>query len=570
MPQHRNNRIGRSVRRESNGAPFRQDAPDRSKRAPFAGEQNELLKKYEQLTRKYEALVKKYEVNTGEQTSVYRLGWWALRTSDSALALFGDRGVLLSNPRWRTLDPASRAQGWDLLTADEPQREFPSLDHLAEETAGKLLAKEGSSTSVARYRRKGGEQVIEVRSERIAGIKLVAVLVLDVSRQVQADLDLHEAHEALHQRHRTEAIGEIASGVAHDLNNALNVMRLRLDLLRRELGDRPQSKHLPALAQIVEDAAARVARVHELSHRSADGRIEPLDLRKVIPEALALSRTELEQRELVSGKPFRLISRLPELPPVRANAAELKHVFVNLVLNSRDAMPLGGTIFVQGWRDGDFAVISVSDEGTGIPEEHLERVFEPFFSTKGETGTGLGLSMARAAMARLGGSIVARNRQPLGVEFVLRFPLDVERKAPALAPAPSEPPLGPGRSLRVLLVDDDPDCLEVTQAVLEAEGLSVKTASSGKEALRILHDQPYDLLLCDIGMPEMSGWQVAQEARLKWPAVPIYMVTGWGNEFTKEDSHPCAVEGVLGKPLDVRELRGAIARIASRPAVGSA
>lgn len=115
-------------------------------------------------------------------------------------------------------------------------------------------------------------------------------------------------------------------------------------------------------------------------------------------------------------------------------------------------------------------------------------------------------------------------------------------------------------------MDDDPDCLEVTRAVLEAEGLTVATANSGAEALRILHDHPCDLLLCDIGMPEMSGWQVAQEARLKWPAVPIYMITGWGDEFTSADSRPSAVEGVLGKPLDIRELRSVIARVSSASA----
>jgi signal transduction histidine kinase/ActR/RegA family two-component response regulator len=567
MQQGRKRRLARALRLESNEAPSNDAEMEPGRRAGLLGtSRHDLLAKYEQLFRKYEALVKKYETASAERTGVYRLGWWALRTTASALALIGPGGIVLSNSRWQELDHGSGDRGWDLLSADEPQRRFASLHRLARDAAANLFSNKDASSTVERYRRTGGEQVIEIRTEKIAEEHLVALLVHDVTEQVRGDIELRTAREALHQRHRMEAVGEIASGVAHDLNNALNVIRLRLDLLGRDLDDGVRSAHLPGLSRIVEDAAARVARVQELSHKSGDERLEPVDLHAAIVEALALARTELEQRELVAGKRFRLISRVPDLPPVRANAAELKHVFVNLVLNSRDAMPLGGTISVEGRREQDFAVIRVSDQGTGIPEENLERVFEPFFSTKGETGTGLGLSMARAAMARLGGSIVAHNRPPLGAEFVLRFPLQGLHPASAEAPAPPELPAPQGRSLRVLVVDDDRDCLEVTRAVLEAEGLTVTTAGSGAEALRLLREEPYDLLLCDIGMPEMSGWQVAQEARLMWPAVPIYMVTGWGNEFVKADSRPSAVEGVLGKPLDVVELRSVIATIASSPA----
>jgi signal transduction histidine kinase/ActR/RegA family two-component response regulator len=565
MQQGRKKHSARPLRPRSNGAPPGGAPNGPGLRPEPIGElRGELLEKYERLSRKYEALVKKFEDNAAERIGVYRLGWWALRTSASALALVGKRGIILSNNRWHELDHGDGDRDWALLATDEAQRRFASLQRLALDAAGDLLTRKDHASSVARYRRADGDQVIEVRSERIAD-HLVAVLVHDVTQQARADVELRSAREALHRRHRLEAIGEIASGVAHDLNNALNVMRLRLDLLGRDLEDGARSTHLPALSRIVEDAAARVARVQDLSHRASEERLEPVELRGVIAEALGLARTELEQHSLLKGKHFQLASNIPELPPVRANAAELKHVFVNLVLNARDAMPRGGAIYIEGRRDQDFAVISVADEGTGIPDELLERVFEPFFTTKGEAGTGLGLSMARAAMARVGGSIVARNRPRIGAELVLRFPLDVLRRAATEPPLPPEPPPAPGRSLRVLVVDDDPDCLEVTQAVLEAEGLSVATASSGAEALRRLRDQACDLLLCDIGMPEMSGWQVAQEARLNWPAVPIYMITGWGSEFATADSRPSAVEGVLGKPLDIREIRSLIARIASSP-----
>jgi signal transduction histidine kinase len=523
-----------------------------------------LLEKYEQLSAKYGTLVKKYESASIEEIGVYRLGWWALRTSASALALVREGAVVLTNRRWQELDTGeSGRRGWEPLATDEPQRTYDSLHHVALDVAADLLERSDLASSVTRYRRSSGEQVVEVRSERIPSApEMVALLLHDVTAQARAETDLQTAREALHRRHRMEAIGELASGVAHDLNNALNVMRLRLDLLGRELAGTGHGGNVKALAAIVDDAAVRVARVHDLSRRQVDEPLEPVQLQVVIAEALALARTELEQHALVEGRHIRLVSSIPELPPLRATPAELKHLFVNLLLNARDAMPLGGTISIEVRREEDFAVVTVADEGTGIAEEHLERVFEAFFTTK-KNGTGLGLSMARGAISRLGGSIVARNRPARGAEFVLRLPLAIDEQPAAPAPAPGPPPALAG-SLRVLLVDDDRDCLEVTQAVLEAEGLTVATAPTGADALRHLGEHSYDLLLCDVGMPEMSGWQVAQEARVHWPAMPIFMVTGWGTELASSSSRPTSVDGVLGKPLDVGELRSAIRNASER------
>jgi len=526
----------------------------------FGEARDALLSKYAQLLKKYEALVAKYESTSIEETGVYQLGWWALRTSASGLALVRDGAVSLTNRRWQELGRDGADTGWELVAPREAPRAYASLHQLAIDAAAEILAADAPPSRVARYRRPGREQVIEVRVERISSKHgVVALVAHDVTGQARADLELHRAGEALHQRNRMEAVGEVASGVAHDLNNALNVMRLRLELLGHDLPEVARGAHLPALLQIVRDAAKRVGRVHDLSHRQHEEPLELVDLPVVIAEALALTRTELEQHALAEGKNFRLVSNLPALPPVRASPAELKHIIVNLLLNARDAMAQGGTISIEGRRDHDFAVITVADGGTGIPEGQLERVFEAFFTTKGSEGSGLGLSMARGTMARLGGSIAARNRLPFGAELILRFPLASHEQPPAETHPPRPGATG-RRSLRVLLVDDDVDCLAVTQAVLEMEGATAATAHSGAEALRLLQESRYDLLLCDVGMPEMSGWQVAQETRRAFPAMPIYMVTGWGKDFLSDGSRPSDVDGVLGKPLDLGELRSVLAR----------
>jgi signal transduction histidine kinase len=418
---------------------------------------------------------------------------------------------------------------------------------------------------MTRYRGVDPDQVVELRAERLTGGRgMVVLLAHDVTDQLRAESDLRAAQEALHRRHRLEAVGELASGLAHDLNNALNVMRMRLELFRRELPDACRNAHFQAFTRMVDDAAARVLRMHELSRKQGEPSLGEVDLKQAIEDAIDMARTELDQRSVHDARQFRLGSDVAGLPPVRANLAELKHLFVNLLLNARDAMPEGGTISVQAARDEDFAVVSVSDEGTGIPEDQLETVFQSFFTTKGQQGTGLGLSMARSAMARLGGSIVARNRPEKGAELVLRFPLCNRSRAPeTVLPPQTAPPIQ--RSLRVLLVDDDPDCLEVTKQVLRIDPLDVDTANSGAEALRRLDGGAYDLLLCDVGMPDMSGWQVAQKARVRRPEMRIFMVTGWANEFASAESRPGSVDAVIAKPVEIEELRALIARAALPP-----
>jgi signal transduction histidine kinase/CheY-like chemotaxis protein len=504
-----------------------------------------------------------------QNLAVCRLGWWAVRTTASGMALARDGAISICNARWHQLNRmAGGGRSWIILSpAEALHTTHRGLSELALHEAALLLKQPTPSWSLTRCRGDSSNQVIELRAERIAGGRgMVVLLAHDVTEQIGAEAELRAAQEALDRRHRMEAVGELASGLAHDLNNALNVMRMRLELFRREMPEACRNDHFAAFTRIVDDAAARVVRMHELSRKQGDPSSGEIDLRQVIDDAIGMARTELEQHSVDNTKHFHLRSKVGDLPPVRANPAELQHLFVNLLLNARDAMPDGGSISVEASRDEDFAVVSVSDEGTGIPVEQLEAIFESFFTTKGAQGTGLGLSMARSAMARLGGSIVARNRPVKGAEFVLRFPLCTR---PAVQEAAKQQELAvPSiqRSLRVLLVDDDPDCLEVTKQVLRIDPFEIDTASSGAEALKRLDEGAYELLLCDVGMPDMSGWQVAQKARLRHPDMRIFMVTGWANEFLSAQSRPGSVDAVIAKPVEIDELRAMIARAALLPA----
>ncbi len=406
--------------------------------APGAARQEALLSKYQQLLSKHEALVQKLELRTQERLSTYRLSVWALETSASAFALLREGAVLLATTRWHAL---SHGGPWQLV--DKPQ--FPPVSTLRKVGAAmaqRLLASDGAASIMERYQEQGRARVLEVRAERIDSTRRpadpLAVLVVahDITQQVHSERELAQAQTALLEQERLRALGELASGVAHDLNNTLNAMKLRLEMLLRGEVTPGQLAHLDALARIVSDSTTRVRRLQDFARQRAEPTDEQARLEEVIAEAVDIARSDLEHRAAGEGISVRLEVELPRLPPVNASPMDLRYVFINLLLNARDAMPRGGTIRVSGAVEDGKAVITVEDEGTGISEEHLRSIFRPFFTTKGKHGTGLGLSMAYGVMSRAGGSISAANRPKGGACFTLSFPLPEPPSQPPPQPAP--------------------------------------------------------------------------------------------------------------------------------------
>ena len=228
------------------------------------------------------------------------------------------------------------------------------------------------------------------------------------------------ARVAAMHRERLRLLGEMTSGVVHDLGNMMQAIRLRVALLR---GDpacmAAQGSNIETLARVADDAMATLRRLREFSQRREDEDVL-VDVGAALRDSCAMVRGEIEAEDRAPARVA--IKHVPALlPPVRANAAELRHVFVNLLLNARDAMPAGGTIRVEARAEDGRVVVQVLDEGTGIPEPLLARIFEPFFTTK-PSGTGLGLSLARAVMERLGGRITAHNRHGRGAVLTLELP----------------------------------------------------------------------------------------------------------------------------------------------------
>lgn len=363
---------------------------------------------------------------------------WALEGVAGAVAVLRGDVVQWVNLRWQSL---TLARGpWRRLT-DSGQEEGPALLTLRTVVAAEARALEGSTEDMARttrYSYAGGHQQMEVRVCRVSpDMPVVMVLAQDVTEQVHVEATLERERRALAEREHLRMLSEQASGIAHDLSSLLVAMKLRLEMLQLNDARQPQQApaaappaHVDTLLRIVADATTRLSRLRDFARQKPQSPVEPVQLADVVRDSVEIARDELETRAARQGLRLLLDVDVPRLPLVESSAADLRGVIINLLRNARDAMPRGGTLRVRGRPALGHAILTVEDEGTGIPEEHLLSIFQPFFTTKGQHGTGLGLSMAQEVVTRANGTLTAANRPEGGAIFTITLPA-LQRKATA-------------------------------------------------------------------------------------------------------------------------------------------
>ena len=366
-----------------------------------------------------------------------------------------------------------------------------------------------------------------------------------------------EVENQLHQSEKLTALGQLAGGIAHDFNNLLQAILGYAQLMKQHPGDaRLVSRSLQVLETAALDGSETVRRIQQFARLRPDEQFVPVDLNQIVQDALAITRPRWEETVAHENRPLHLRLDLGPISPVSGRPAALTELTTNLILNAIDAMPDGGTLTITTRkRTEGGAVLAIADTGVGIPEAVSHRIFEPFFSTKGESGSGLGLAMVYSIVTRHGGDIRVDSEPGHGATFTLTFPAGMPAGRAEIPP----PPTGARRSARVLVVDDDPRVLGTFTELLQGFGHVITAVSTGAAALSAYAPDRFDVVLTNLGMAGMNGWEFAERLRAADRDVTLLFVTGWG--LREEDYarlEELGVKRCLFKPVQPDELDGAI------------
>lgn len=373
----------------------------------------------------------------------------------------------------------------------------------------------------------------------------------DISRE-------HELRFRVIREQKFRTLGSLAAGVAHNINNRLTPVLGWTEMLLERLAadeaiEREELRHaLTVINQGASDSVETVRRLQEYSRPARVKGPEAVQLRDVLEQLLALTRPQWDNEAARRGIRYEIDLRAEAAPCILAVASEIREALLNILENALAAMPQGGRLTLSVRGEEDRALVCITDTGKGMSPEVLRLAFEPFFTTRGNSGgTGLGLSLAQEIVQRYRGTITVASQEGVGTTFTLSFPtIDAgSLRTPAFLPQ-----IDP---LRILAVEDEPEVLDVVRAVLSASGHTVLTAASGREALEILGRETVDLVVTDLGMPGMTGLALAAEIKRRRP-LPVVLLTGWADEL--EAGPGGGVEAVIAKPFTREMLLAGIAR----------
>jgi signal transduction histidine kinase/CheY-like chemotaxis protein len=386
-------------------------------------------------------------------------------------------------------------------------------------------------------------------------------------RQRELARELQASRRTMMEQERLNAMGQMAGGIVHDINNTLAPIALySAALLEGESGLSERARgYLQTIRQAAGDIEATTSRMREFYRkREESAALQPIDLRELLGQVAELTRPRWADMPNRHGLVVDLRLEAPEAIPALAGVpGEIREALMNLVFNAVDALPQGGSIRLRAAVQEPFLVIEVADTGLGMDEEQKARCLEPFYTTKGANGTGLGLAIVYGVMQRHGGEIRIESSPGRGTIVRLLFP----RRT--LEPAPEAAGRAPARqeALRILFIDDEPMVLNTMQELLRAGGHRVTGLSGGEDAVRRFRAEQaegrgYDVVITDLSMPNMDGIQVAREIKRASPRTPVILLSGWGS-FSDGGEKPEWVDQVISKPPTMNDLRAALRRLAA-------
>ncbi len=372
------------------------------------------------------------------------------------------------------------------------------------------------------------------------------------------------------QLEKLSALGELASGVAHDFNNTLAGILGRAQLMLRTDDPVKLTRGLQIIIKTAEDGAKTVKRIQDFARQRRDHDFAPVAVDQLLLDVSEMTRPRWKDHAEANNVYIRLNLQINTNSLVRGDESELREVLVNMVFNAVDAMPGGGTLTLATEETGEHVFVSVSDTGSGMTPEVRSRIFDPFFTTKGKAGNGLGLAVSYGIIHRHEGEIEVETEPGRGATFRIKLPIakgtlkEAETTAETSSAAQTLSLVAEPSRARVLIVDDEPHVLELLCEMVQSEGCEVIAASDGAGALALFEAGSFDAVFTDIGMPGMSGWELARAIRERDAKIPLAVITGWGDAVGSDEQSEARVNWVVTKPFSMQRVSEIVQDIGRR------
>jgi PAS domain S-box-containing protein len=360
------------------------------------------------------------------------------------------------------------------------------------------------------------------------------------------------------QSEKLAALGTMAGGVSHDFNNLLMAILGHIQLILPQVEDEEIRRRLQHIEKAVYDGSNTVRRLQRFTERERDAKAAPstVNIEEAVKDVVELTKPRWKNVMERSGRIIEIQTDIQKNCLAAINASDLREILTNLLFNALDAMPQGGVISFRSIVQGEHVVLEVGDTGVGMSKDVAEKIFDPFFTTKGIGNSGLGLSVSWSLISRYGGDIQVKSKPGKGTTFIIKVARAEAAKTEAASKSIDEV-----CCYQLLLVEDDMEILNLLRDMLRFKGHRVVAVSDSQKALDLINTSHFDLVLTDLGMPVVSGWEVAKAAKSKNPKLPVVMITGWGDQYEDTDLEGKGVDLILAKPLSWEKLMNSIGKL---------
>jgi PAS domain S-box-containing protein len=430
------------------------------------------------------------------------------------------------------------------------------LDHVLQSDKGKkewnvLMEKLKETGSVDNFEietvTKTGETINIILSWSLVG-DIVSGMIIDITEHKQVEKRM------LHSE-KLKAMGVMAAGIAHDFNNMLAIIAGNAQLLHGSHGDDKElTDRLSTICKAANDGAEIVRRMRKFMVVKTDvSEFISVNIKDVIEQSVDFTMPRWKNMARAGGIKYDIdMKGVKEVPAIPGNPSELREVLINIINNALHVMPEGGTVLFCTWSNDNNVYVSISDSGTGMSEEVKEKIFDPFFTTKRAEGSGLGMSVSYGIVKSHGGNIEVESEDGKGCTFTLKFPIDRETRQSMVLPESTHKIKL--EKLRILVIDDEEEICSILERFFSRNGHKVKSFMNCAKAIKILKSEEFDLVLCDLVMPDLTGHDVIEVMDKLERRPKIGLITGWDEKIETKDTEELKVDFIIKKPFEFSTL----------------